>query len=165
MADRVGVMRAGQLEQLGSPAEVYSTPATNFVAEFVGSVSRLPGQVAAPGFVDVLGSRLAVPARGGVAPAVGSRVDVLVRPESIRIRPAVNGSAVVRAPRSSGRRCESWRRSPTAWRSPRYCLRARATPSRREPAWTSSSWATSCLSLNGRARLELSRRLLLRGDG
>ena len=95
MADRVGVMRAGQLEQLGSPAEVYSTPATNFVAEFVGSVSRLPGQVAAPGLIDVLGSRLAVPARGGVEPAVGSQVDVLVRPESISIRPAVNGSAVV----------------------------------------------------------------------
>jgi putative spermidine/putrescine transport system ATP-binding protein len=95
MADRVGVMRAGQLEQLGSPAEVYSTPATKFVAEFVGSVSRLPGEVAGPGLVDVLGSRLLVPARGGAELAVGSRVDVLVRPESIRIRAAVNGAAVV----------------------------------------------------------------------
>ena len=95
MADRVGVMRAGQLEQLGSPAEVYSTPATNFVAEFVGSVSRLPGQVAAPGLIDVLGSRLTVPTRGGVELTVGSPVDVLVRPESISIRPAVNGAAVV----------------------------------------------------------------------
>jgi putative spermidine/putrescine transport system ATP-binding protein len=95
MADRVGVMRAGRLEQLGSPAEVYSTPATNFVAEFVGSVSRLPGQVAAPGLIDVLGSRLTVPTRGGVELTVGSPVDVLVRPESIRIRPASNGTAVV----------------------------------------------------------------------
>jgi putative spermidine/putrescine transport system ATP-binding protein len=95
MADRVGVMRAGRLEQLGSPAEVYSTPATNFVAEFVGSVSRLPGHVTAPGLIDALGSQLAVPKRGGVELAVGARVDVLVRPESIRIRPAANGSAVV----------------------------------------------------------------------
>jgi putative spermidine/putrescine transport system ATP-binding protein len=36
-----------------------------------------------------------VPARGGAELAVGSRVDVLVRPESIRIRAAVNGAAVV----------------------------------------------------------------------
>ena len=43
MADRVGVMRAGQLEQLGSPAEVYSTPAT----KFVGGVCRFGQQ--APG--------------------------------------------------------------------------------------------------------------------
>ncbi|MGB9112964.1 MAG: ABC transporter ATP-binding protein, partial [Acidimicrobiales bacterium] len=41
IADRVGVMRSGRLEQLGPPAEVYSHPATNFVAGFVGSVSRL----------------------------------------------------------------------------------------------------------------------------
>ena len=41
MSDRVGVMRAGNLEQLGTPAEVYSSPATEFVAQFVGSVSRL----------------------------------------------------------------------------------------------------------------------------
>jgi putative spermidine/putrescine transport system ATP-binding protein len=94
MADRVGVMRAGRLEQLGSPAEVYSTPATNFVAEFVGSVSRLPGRVAAPGLIEVLGSRLTVPTRG-VELTVGSQVDVLVRPESIRIRPAAHGVAVV----------------------------------------------------------------------
>ena len=95
MADRVGVMRAGRLEQLGSPAEVYSTPATNFVAEFVGSVSRLPGRVVAPDTVDVLGHRLAIPARTGVVMAAGTEVDVLVRPESITLRPAPDGPGVV----------------------------------------------------------------------
>jgi len=95
MADRVGVMRAGQLEQLGPPAEVYSSPATNFVAEFVGSVSRLPGVVVAPGSVDVLGSRLVIPASAGGDFGRGSHVDVLVRPESIRIRPEADGPAVV----------------------------------------------------------------------
>ena len=95
MADRVGVMRSGRLEQLGSPAEVYSTPATNFVAEFVGSVSRLPGRVVAPGTVDVLGHRLAIPARTGVVMASGTEVDVLVRPESITLRPAPDGPGVV----------------------------------------------------------------------
>jgi putative spermidine/putrescine transport system ATP-binding protein len=95
MADRVGVMRSGRLEQLGSPAEVYSTPATNFVAEFVGSVSRLPGRVVAPDTVDVLGHRLAIPARTGVVMATGTEVDVLVRPESITLRPAPDGPGVV----------------------------------------------------------------------
>ena len=41
IADRVGVMRAGRLEQLGPPIEVYSQPATPFVAEFVGLTNRL----------------------------------------------------------------------------------------------------------------------------
>jgi putative spermidine/putrescine transport system ATP-binding protein len=95
MADRVGVMRAGHLEQLGPPAEVYTTPVTNFVAEFVGSVSRLQGEVVAPGTVDVMGSRLSIPASAGSGLATGTQVDVLVRPESIRIRPQVDGPAVV----------------------------------------------------------------------
>ena len=41
IADRVGVMRAGRLEQLAPPTEVYSRPATSFVAEFVGLSNRL----------------------------------------------------------------------------------------------------------------------------
>jgi putative spermidine/putrescine transport system ATP-binding protein len=95
MADRVGVMRSGRLEQLGTPADVYSTPATNFVAEFVGSVSRLPGRVVAPATVDVLGHRLAIPGRGGASLTTGAQVEVLVRPESIAMRPAADGPAVV----------------------------------------------------------------------
>ncbi|HYA45355.1 MAG TPA: ABC transporter ATP-binding protein [Acidimicrobiales bacterium] len=95
IADRVGVMRTGQLEQLGPPAEVYSAPTTNFVAEFVGSVSRLPGQMVAPGSVKALGHVLAVPTSTAAGLSTGGEVDVLVRPESIRIRPATDGPAVV----------------------------------------------------------------------
>jgi putative spermidine/putrescine transport system ATP-binding protein len=94
ISDRVGVMREGQLEQLGSPADVYSNPTTEFVAQFVGSVSRLPGHIVGPGTVKVLGSTIPVQ-RGIGALAVGSPVDVLVRPESIRIRPSASGPAVV----------------------------------------------------------------------
>jgi putative spermidine/putrescine transport system ATP-binding protein len=94
ISDRVGVMRDGQLEQLSFPADVYSNPATEFVAQFVGSVSRLPGHMVGPGIVSLLGSN--IPAHRGVgALAVGSPVDVLVRPESIRIRPSPSGAAVV----------------------------------------------------------------------
>jgi putative spermidine/putrescine transport system ATP-binding protein len=98
MSDRVGVMRTGRLEQLGTPAEVYSHPATDFVAQFVGSVSRLPGEIVGPGTVSVLGSRLPVPNVASAELPSGSAVDVLVRPESIRIRPSADGPAeVVRA--------------------------------------------------------------------
>src|ERR1700735_2570270 len=45
IADRVGVMRDGHLEQLAPPTEVYSRPATAFVAEFVGLSNRLAGEV------------------------------------------------------------------------------------------------------------------------
>src|SRR5207245_9148103 len=45
IADRVGVMQSGHLEQLGPPTEVYSRPATPFVADFVGLTNRIKGDV------------------------------------------------------------------------------------------------------------------------
>ena len=49
MADRVGVMRAGKLEQVAEPAELYSRPATAFVAEFIGTMNRLPAELSGDG--------------------------------------------------------------------------------------------------------------------
>jgi putative spermidine/putrescine transport system ATP-binding protein len=95
MSDRVGVMRNGRLEQLAPPAQVYSRPATDFVAQFVGSVSRLPGRMAATGTVDLMGSMLAVPPSAGADLPVGTDVDVLVRPESVRLRSSPTGSSVI----------------------------------------------------------------------
>jgi ABC-type Fe3+/spermidine/putrescine transport system ATPase subunit len=45
MADRVVVMNRGQIEQIGSPAEIYNRPATHFVAEFVGNNNLFDGEV------------------------------------------------------------------------------------------------------------------------
>ena len=45
VADRVGVMSVGQLEQLAAPADLYTHPATPFVAEFVGLNNKVPAQV------------------------------------------------------------------------------------------------------------------------
>src|SRR5271156_2300506 len=56
MADRVCVMRAGQIEQVDMPSTLYSAPATPFVAEFVGTMNRIPGVVAENGRVSLLGS-------------------------------------------------------------------------------------------------------------
>ncbi|MEV7974464.1 ABC transporter ATP-binding protein [Streptomyces sp. NPDC086519] len=90
IADRVAVMRAGRLEQCAEPAELYGRPATAFVAEFVGTMSRIPGTVK-DGSVEVLGQRL--PA-DGQAPGAGE-VDVLVRPEAVRVRADGAGTATV----------------------------------------------------------------------
>jgi putative spermidine/putrescine transport system ATP-binding protein len=83
IADRVGVMRAGRLEQLGPPTTIYSQPATPFVAEFVGLTNRLAGLVSG-GTVDVRGVRLPLIATDTPdGPAVA-----LVRPEAITLAPA-----------------------------------------------------------------------------
>ncbi|GAA3022818.1 ABC transporter ATP-binding protein [Streptomyces glomeratus] len=90
MADRVAVMRAGRLEQCAVPAELYGRPATAFVAEFVGTMSRIPGRLSSD-TVEVLGQRLPV---DGDAPAA-TEVDVLVRPEAVRVTADEKGEARV----------------------------------------------------------------------
>ncbi|HEY1420525.1 MAG TPA: ABC transporter ATP-binding protein [Candidatus Dormibacteraeota bacterium] len=80
IADRVGVMQAGHLEQLGPPTEVYSRPATPFVAEFVGLTNRMPGTVR-NGVVEVRGTDLAL-----VQPDVANGPAMaLVRPEAVSL--------------------------------------------------------------------------------
>jgi putative spermidine/putrescine transport system ATP-binding protein len=92
MADRVGVMRAGKLEQVAAPDELYDRPATAFVAEFVGTMNRLPGELGAGGdSVTVLGTTVPVQAGG---PASGP-VAVLVRPENLTAAPAEGGNGIV----------------------------------------------------------------------
>jgi ABC-type Fe3+/spermidine/putrescine transport system ATPase subunit len=44
MSDRIAVMNAGRIEQLGSPADVYERPATRFVAQFIGRMNFLRGE-------------------------------------------------------------------------------------------------------------------------
>jgi putative spermidine/putrescine transport system ATP-binding protein len=91
MADRVAVMRSGKLEQVAPPAELYDNPQTAFVAEFVGTMNRLPAKVVSPGKVAVLGREVA--ARGAHATTSGNEVHVLVRPESLALAivPGANG--------------------------------------------------------------------------
>ena len=92
MADRVGVMRAGRLEQCAAPAELYDRPTTPFVAEFVGSMNRLHALAEAGGMVRI--GRQLLPADGSI-PATGTAVTVLVRPEALIIEPDDSGDTVV----------------------------------------------------------------------
>ena len=45
MSDRIAVMNAGRIEQIGDPADIYERPATRFVAEFIGRMNSSPGTV------------------------------------------------------------------------------------------------------------------------
>ncbi|MFB7373907.1 ABC transporter ATP-binding protein [Streptomyces sp. NPDC056222] len=88
MADRVAVMNGGRLEQCASPRELYERPATGFVAEFVGTMNRVPGRVVGDDVVEVLGTRLPVEGPGGTGD-----VRVLLRPEALEL--TAGGSAHV----------------------------------------------------------------------
>ena len=92
MADRVGVMRSGRLEQCAAPATLYDRPATPFVAEFVGAMNRLPGTTEDGDRVRV--GHQVLPADGDL-PAKGAPVTVLVRPEAVVVTPDPDGDATV----------------------------------------------------------------------
>jgi putative spermidine/putrescine transport system ATP-binding protein len=93
VADRVGVLRAGRLEQVAGPDELYERPATAFVAQFVGTMNRVPA-TATDGAVELLGVRR--PVAGGTPP--GTAVVALVRPEALTVAadPAGAGRVVTR---------------------------------------------------------------------
>jgi spermidine/putrescine transport system ATP-binding protein len=86
MSDRIAVMNAGVIEQLGRPREIYERPASRFVAGFIGTSNLVEGRVErADGGYGVLrydgGDRVVTP----MPPAVhtGDRLEVSIRPEKI----------------------------------------------------------------------------------
>ncbi len=86
LADRVGVMQAGRIEQVGSPEEVYRRPATVFVASFLGRANLWPARVAAldgpRAEVEVAGVRLSVP---NAEFHLGQEVTLFFRPEDVNV--------------------------------------------------------------------------------
>jgi len=102
MADRVGVMRQGKLEQIAAPDVLYDDPATVFVAEFVGAMNRIPAELQAsanPRTVAVLGSTVPVkdqePPENESAVGGDGPVDVLVRPEGLTMQVVESGNGIV----------------------------------------------------------------------
>ncbi len=82
LADRVVLMNAGQVEQIGAPQEVYCRPATRFVAQFLGLTNLLPGAVYGAGM------ERRVKTAVGEFPAPGcaaTNVSVLLRPDSVAL--------------------------------------------------------------------------------
>ena len=95
MADTIAVMNAGRVEQLGPPLELYDSPSTVFVANFLGQSNLVRATVSGRSgndvLVDVHGRRLAL--RSDRNQAKGTDVFVGVRPEKLRISTTAAGAA------------------------------------------------------------------------
>ncbi|WP_344854843.1 ABC transporter ATP-binding protein [Amycolatopsis ultiminotia] len=93
MSDTIVVMNRGRIEQIGSPAEIYDSPASRFVADFVGSANLVPGVVdgvrGADNVVEVKTSvgilRCGRSATPPAPPTAGREVHVCIRPEHVRV--------------------------------------------------------------------------------
>ncbi len=94
IADRVAVMEAGRLLQVGPPMSIYLHPRQRFVADFVGASNMLPGRLLKGSSVEVDGLRLEVPVPEPLRDA--TNVTVCIRPEHLVLRrpePGASGGA------------------------------------------------------------------------
>jgi spermidine/putrescine transport system ATP-binding protein len=105
MSDRIAVMSEGAIEQVGTPEEIYHSPATLFVAGFIGSANLLPGTVVRRDGDDIAVKlecgftvRVAPNPNADRTPANGDPVSVMIRPERVN----VDGDGT--APADDGRR-------------------------------------------------------------
>lgn len=89
LCDRIAVMNNGRVEQIGTPEEIYSAPATSFVASFIGDTNFLPGfitvteadgvaKITMPGWPEV-------PATIAARPSMGDHVLLGLRPEQVAL--------------------------------------------------------------------------------
>jgi iron(III) transport system ATP-binding protein len=81
IADRIGVLRTGRLEQWDAPWKLYHSPNTRFVADFVGEGSFIPGTVLGPGRVSTELGVIEGQLTSEQAP--GTLVDLLLRPDDV----------------------------------------------------------------------------------
>lgn len=94
MSDRLAVMRGGEIEQIGTPREVYDQPANSYVADFLGVANLLPADAARFGTVVVNGVELMADTRD-----VLGECTVLVRPERVRVVEVGRGAVRARVER------------------------------------------------------------------
>jgi spermidine/putrescine transport system ATP-binding protein len=87
MSDRIAVMSMGEVQQVGTPAEIYRQPANRFVAEFIGDTNLIPATVerveAGTACCAVAGGLLSMPGMAGKRS--GDAVTLALRPENIRL--------------------------------------------------------------------------------
>ncbi len=85
IADRVVLLRAGEVVQIGPPHELYRRPGSTWIARFLGLTNLLDAQVVAPGRVQTSIGALEVESSGVDDWPVGSHAQLLVRPEAARL--------------------------------------------------------------------------------
>jgi iron(III) transport system ATP-binding protein len=116
IADRIAIMRAGKVVQVGTPAELYTHPETAFVAEFLGQSNLIPGRIVerrpsgagSPGHervrVETALGELSAFTNGRLSPGI-ERVTLGIRPEQIKV---VSEPASTRENNVSARLIETW---------------------------------------------------------
>lgn len=90
LSNRIAVMNEGRVEQVGTPSEIYETPKTAFVADFIGDTNLFRGRVAHSDRSGVQvatdsGLKLTALASGDWTPAAGELAAVSVRPEKVHV--------------------------------------------------------------------------------
>ncbi|CAJ1503866.1 ABC transporter ATP-binding protein [[Mycobacterium] burgundiense] len=102
MSDRIAVMNAGRVEQIGTPTEIYDRPATVFVASFIGQANLWHGRQTGRlnrDFVEVevLGTKLAA-TPGDTTIESGGHATLMVRPERVRVSMEPAGGELISVP-------------------------------------------------------------------
>lgn len=100
ISDRIGVMRQGKLEQLGTPEEVYTSPNSRFVAEFVTQANFLPAQRQGNTWQTEIGAWEILPSR---APQLSEKGELMLRQEDIALQPDGTAPVVIRERQFLGR--------------------------------------------------------------
>jgi spermidine/putrescine transport system ATP-binding protein len=86
MSDRICIMRAGRIVQVGSPRELYDAPMDRYVADFVGKSNFFPGRVAPGGGAVEAAGGLRIEGRAAAALAPGQAATACLRPEQVSLR-------------------------------------------------------------------------------
>jgi sulfate transport system ATP-binding protein len=100
LADRIVLMSQGRVEQIGTPTEIYTQPATPFVLEFLGEANRIPCRLGAAGL-----EALSAPGHslGQVeGHAAEGEMTLFVRPHDLGLMPHPEGPAVIRQIKVTG---------------------------------------------------------------
>lgn len=92
IADRIAVMNAGQIEQTGTPREIYESPLSRFVASFIGQANCLPGRLVEPGLVRCGELEFRMADANPFRP--GDEVVLCIRPHAVRVHGAALTSPV-----------------------------------------------------------------------
>jgi iron(III) transport system ATP-binding protein len=101
MSDQVAVMRQGQIEQMGTPEQIYTQPQSRFVAEFVTQSNILAAKRLGQGLQTEVGyfclpQEFSQPEQALVTIPDGSQVDLMIRPEDLMLKPDEDGQLVIR---------------------------------------------------------------------
>ncbi len=94
MSDTIVVMKDGEIQQIGNPTKVYDEPANAFVADFIGESNILSGTMVKDCCVDISGHKFECVDKGF---KFNEPIDVIVRPEDIKIVPTSDKQCLVEA--------------------------------------------------------------------